>query len=209
MKFKFGTNFTEHMNRIVEAFQWATDRYWGTEDRFKFRTRIESFDTQQELGEGSERIIRTSFTMSVNAYLLPEKYADTPTVKKEYSSKRLIIGIETDLTGTTFTTNPNLYNEYSNIIDFIAIRGSQLAVFVDGVTAKLVNVELPVLPPELDGSFDTVNWFRVYVNGVFITPDSYIYTYDVSLKEITFTFTLPYELDENDEIGITGKFLEL
>lgn len=203
------TNFTEHMNKIVEAFQWATDRYWGTDDKFKFRTRIESFDTQQELGEGSERIIRTSFTMSVNAYLLPERYADTPTVKKEYSPKRIVIGIETDLTGNVFTTNPNLYNEYSNIIDFIAIRGSQMAVFVDGVTAKLINVELPILPPELDGSFDAVNWFRVYVNGVFITPDAYTYIYDSSLKEIVFTFTLPYQLDGNDEIGITGKFLEL
>jgi hypothetical protein len=203
------TNFTEHMNKIVEAFQWATDRYWGTEDKFKFRTRIESFDTQQEVGEGSERIIRTSFTMTVNAYLLPEKYADTPTVKKEYSAKRLVLGIETDLTGTPFTTNINLYNEYSNIIDFIAIRGSQLAQFVDGVTAKLTNVELPILPPELVGSFDTLNWFRVYINGVFITPDAYTYVYNSGSKEIVFTFTLPFQLDGNDEIGITGKFLEL
>jgi hypothetical protein len=203
------TNFTEHMNKIVESFQWATDRYWGTEDKFKFRTKIESFDTQQEVGEGAERIIRTNFTMSVNAYLLPEKYADTPTVKKEYSAKRLVLGIETDLTGTPFTTNINLYNEYSNIIDFIAIRGSQLAQFVDGVTAKLTNVELPKLPTELVGSFDTLNWFRVYINGVFITPDAYTYVYNSGSKEIVFTFTLLFQLDGNDEIGITGKFLEL
>jgi len=26
------TSFTEHMNKIVEAFQYATDRYWGKED---------------------------------------------------------------------------------------------------------------------------------------------------------------------------------
>jgi len=203
------TNFTEHMNKIVEAFQWATDRYWGTEDKFKFRTRIESFDTQQEVGEGSERIIRTSFTMSVNAYLLPERYSNTPTVKKGYSVKRIVLGIETDLTGTTFTTNPNLYNEYSNIIDFVAIRGSQMAEFVNSTTAKLTNVELPLLPPELEGSFDTFNWFRVYINGVFITPDAYSYIYNSELKEIVFTFTLPFSLDGNDEIGITGKFLEL
>ena len=54
------TSFTEHMNKIVEAFQYATDRYWGKEDGFKFRARVDSFDTQQEVGEGTERIIRTT-----------------------------------------------------------------------------------------------------------------------------------------------------
>jgi hypothetical protein len=29
------------------------------------------------------------------------------------------------------------------------------------------------------------------------------------LKEITFTFTIAFSLDENDEIAITGKFIEL
>jgi hypothetical protein len=65
------TSFTEHMNQIVEQFQYATDRYWGSKDGYKFRTRIDSFDNQQEVGEGTERVIRTVFTMVVNAYLLP------------------------------------------------------------------------------------------------------------------------------------------
>ena len=78
------TSFTEHMNKIVEQFQYATDRYWGNKDGFKFRTRIDSFDNQQEVGEGSERIIRTSFTMVVNAYLLPETYDELPVVEKSF-----------------------------------------------------------------------------------------------------------------------------
>ena len=61
------TSFTEHMNAIIEQFQYATDRYWGTDSGYKFRTRIDSFDNQQEVGEGSERVIRTSFTMVTNA----------------------------------------------------------------------------------------------------------------------------------------------
>lgn len=92
------TNYTEHMNKIIEAFQYATDRYWGTEDKFKFRTRIESFDTQQEVSEGSERIIRTSFTMSVNAYLLPERYSNIPVVDKSISPKRLVVMVESEKT---------------------------------------------------------------------------------------------------------------
>lgn len=89
------TSFTEHMNKIVEAFQYATDRYWGKRDGYKFRTRIDSFDNQQEVGEGSERIIRTSFTLTVNAYLLPESDDSWPTVKKSYTPKRTVFGVET------------------------------------------------------------------------------------------------------------------
>lgn len=204
------TSFTEHMNHIVEAFQYATDRYWGKEDGYKFRVRIDNFDNQQEVGEGTERVIRTSFTMSVNAYLLPAEHANKPTVKKSFTAKKIVIGLETDLTGDVLGMSPSLYNEYAQVIDFIAIRGSQTAVFVNENTVKLVNVKKPLLPSELVGSFDIVNWFRIYINGDFISPSSYTYSYDGSVNEITFTFTgLSYVLETNDEIVITGKFQEL
>ena len=203
------TSFTEHMNAIVEQFQYATDRYWGKEDGFKFRTRIDSFDNQQEVGEGSERIIRTSFTMVVNAYLLPETYDEKPQVKKSFTPKKVVWGIETDLTGQTFT-NPNIYNEYQNVIDFVAIRSSQRAVFVDATTVKLTNVRKPILPTELIGSFDTLNWFRVYINTEFKPASNYTYEFNGATNEIIFTFSgLGFDLDNLDEIDIVGKFEQL
>lgn len=203
------TSFTEHMNKIVEAFQYATDRYWGTEDNYKFKVKIDSFDNQQEVGEGSERIIRTSFTMVVNAYLLPETYNEKPIVKKEFSAKKVVFGVETDLTGNLFT-QPSLYNEYADIIDFVAIRGSQQATFVNGTTVRLNNVRIPILPPVLSGSFDVLNWFRIYINGDFITPNKYTYTFDGILNQLTFNFNdLGFSIDNNDEVIVTGKFQEL
>ena len=59
------TDFTEHMNKIVEAFQYATDEYWGDKSGYKFRVRIDNFDNTTEVGEGSQRIVRTTFTMAV------------------------------------------------------------------------------------------------------------------------------------------------
>ncbi len=203
------TSFTEHMNKIVEAFQYATDRYWGNEDKYKFRVRIDSFDNQQEVGEGSERVIRTTFTMQVNAYLLPETYNETPIVKKELSKKRVVFGIETDLTGNLFS-QPSLYNEYAQVIDFVAVRGSQMATFVNTTTVKLVNVRKPILPSELVGVFDIVNWFRIYINGDFISPSLYTYSYNGQTNEITFVFSgLGFSIEAEDEIAITGKFQEL
>jgi len=204
------TSFTEHMNTIVEQFQYATDRYWGTENGYKFRTRIDSFDNQQEVGEGSERIIRTSFTMVTNAYLLPETYDDKPTVKKSFTPKKVMWGVETDLTGTSFT-NPNIYNEYQSVIDFVAIRSSQRAEFTNATTVTLTNVRLPILPVELIGSFDTLNWFRVYVNSEFRPASNYTYSFNGTDDEIIFTFNseLGFDLDENDEVDIVGKYEQL
>lgn len=202
------SSFTEHMNKIVEAFQYATDRYWGNDDGYKFRVRVDSFDTQQEVGEGTERIIRTTFTMVVNAYLLPETFNELPTVEKVFSKKRIIFGVETDVSGDLFS-NPLLYNEYAQVIDFIAVRGSQLATLVNITTVKLTNVKLPILPVELRNSFDVDNWFQVYINGAFQSPSVYTYVYNSNTKEIIFTFTIGFDLEESDEIAITGKFIEL
>lgn len=75
---------------------------------------------------------------------------------------------------------------------------------------KLVNVKLPKLPIELKGSFDVDNWFQVYINGAFQSPANYTYRYEASTKEIFFTFNnLGFSLDANDEVAITGKFIEL
>jgi len=204
------TSFTEHMNKIVESFQYATDRYWGTEDKFKFRTRIDSFDNQQDVGQGSERVIRTSFTMTVNAYLLPETYDESPTVRKSFTPKRIIFGVETDLTGNLFTS-PNIYNEYQSVIDFVAIRGSQQAEFVTADTVKLTNVFQPQVPPELVNSFDNKNRYQVYYNGVFIEPEEIdSITYDGNNNEIIFVFLADVPpITADDEIVITGKFQEL
>jgi hypothetical protein len=203
------TSFTEHMNKIVEAFQYATDRYWGNPDGYKFRVRLESFDTQQELGDGTERIIRTTFTMVANAYLLPETFDKQPLTKKSLTTKKVVFGVETGVSGELFS-NPLLYNEYAQVIDFIAVRGSQVAEFINTNSIKLTNVKLPKLPVELRGSFDINNWFQIYVNSVFVPASTYSYEYDGETKEITFTFTgLTYILENTDEISITGKFIQL
>ena len=84
------TDFTEHMNTILEAFQYATDEYWGDKGGFKFRVRIDSFDNQQEVGDSSQRVVRSTFSMTVNAYLLPEKFDNQSTTKKVLTPKKVV-----------------------------------------------------------------------------------------------------------------------
>ena len=203
------TSFTEHMNKIVEAFQNESEKYWGTVDEFKFLSRITSFDTSQEVADGTDRIIKTTFTTTVNAYLLPESFNNKPTIQKSFSPKRVVFGMETDLSGDLFT-GATIYNEYADVINFVAIRGSQMATFVDGTHVKLINVKKPLLPSELVSVFNTDEWFKIYVNGDFISNSFYTYSYNAISKEITFSFSgLSYAIDALDEVAITGKFQEL
>jgi hypothetical protein len=125
------TDFTEHMNKIVEAFQYATDEYWGDKNGFKFRVKIDSFDNTTEVGEGTQRIVRTTFTMLVDAYLLPEKFDNEFTTKKEISPKKIVWAGETDLTGgpmmqkiiqdtSGFTYSPS-YNFIQKLVESVPL----------------------------------------------------------------------------------------
>ena len=229
------TDFTEHMNKIVEAFQYATDEYWGDKGGFKFRVKIDSFDNTTEVGEGTQRIVRTTFTMAVNAYLLPEQFDNESTHKKSITPKKVVWGIEHDLTGigggnvTNSTVKKKMMNEYADVIDFIAVRGSIQGSFVDDDTMKISGVELPKLPPELIGTFNENEWFSVYVNGVIIPNTKYNFVYQDNTDEVYFNFStgslseggsypddlqstnsdLGYIIENTDEFGITGKFIEL
>mgnify|MGYP001457432552 FL=1 len=217
------TNFTEHMNKIVEQFQYATDEYWGDKDKYKFRVRIDSFDNQTEVGQGTERIVRTTFTMAVNAYLLPEQFDNKPTTAKEYTPKKVVFGYEADLTGGGGGVNPakqKTINQYADVLDFLAIRGSVSGSFIDADTMKISNVEVPKLPPSLEGNFDVDNWFKIYINGLFIPSEKYTYYVSSSANQVEFNFstgsigtasstTLGYEITGSDEFGIVGKFKEL
>ena len=218
------TSFTEHMNKVVEQFQYATDDYWGNKDKFKFRVRIDSFDNQQEVGQGSERIIRTTFNMVANAYLLPEKFNKKPTNILSFGPKKVIIGQETDLTGgKNKYSEQSLLNEYSDTLEYMALRGATSGSLVDADTFKIANVEVPPVPPSLSSSFTKDQKFNVYINGLKIPHTKW--DTEVSGSDLLFNFTsgsldgegnlvatstdLGYELDNNDEFGVTGKFIEL
>ena len=62
-----------------------------------------------------------------------------------------------------------MYNEYAQVVNFIGLKSVQTAEFINATTIKLTGVRKPVLPSELIGVFDTNNWFRIYINGDFIS----------------------------------------
>ena len=45
------TDYIEHMNKLIESINYASDSYWGNPERFNFRASINSFDGITELSQ--------------------------------------------------------------------------------------------------------------------------------------------------------------
>lgn len=68
------TDFVDQNNKILEQINYSTRDYWGDKERFKFKTLIDSYSIDQEVNEGTDRNVKTTFDISVNAYILNESY---------------------------------------------------------------------------------------------------------------------------------------
>lgn len=92
------TNFTEHNNKILEAFAYSSERYWGEKDKYKFRVNIDNFENTTDLAAGAERIVKTTFTMNVFAYVLPKQLESVNTTQKGFTIRKVVITNEATYT---------------------------------------------------------------------------------------------------------------
>ena len=98
------TNFTDQMNEIVEKINWNEGSYWGEPGKFRFRATIDSFDDASEY-EDTTRRIKTSFSLSLRGYLLPDEYPPTAVnTQKFITPKQIVINDNTDMNITQLTS---------------------------------------------------------------------------------------------------------
>lgn len=95
------TNFTDHMNNIIEKINWSEGSYWGDPGKFRFRTRIDNFSDASEY-EGTTRKIKTSFSLTLHGYLLPDEYPPTAVnTEKFITPKQIVLNDSTDINVTS------------------------------------------------------------------------------------------------------------
>jgi hypothetical protein len=206
------TNFTEHMNKIVEQFQWAGGEYWGTREGFKFRTNIDSFDKITEMTDNQERLVRTNFTLTTYAYLIPESFDNESTVKKSISTRAIVTTLETDINksvGDALTAGITMsdYNDNKLLFDYINLYESKIGTITGTYVVSFTNTRLVTPPEEL--SLSATDGVKVYINGVKIAPtiwsgvqtgNNYVVTFDGG--------QLGYGLNPmTDEVTIVGKII--
>ena len=107
--FTIWTSYTDQMNAIVETINWSEGSYWGEPGKFRFRASIDSFDDQSEY-EDNRRNIKTTFSVTIKGYLIPDSFNDVVTTQKFITPKQLVVTNETDVPSRRFkTTQPPIY----------------------------------------------------------------------------------------------------
>ena len=85
------TYYVEQMNKIVEAINYASDSYWGDPERFKFRAMIDNFTNVVETNQGQERVVKTTFNIKLNGYIIPEVVQKSMNAFNKFNNKTKII----------------------------------------------------------------------------------------------------------------------
>jgi hypothetical protein len=226
------TNYVEQNNKIIEAIEFASDSYWGQENRWHFRTTLDSFSTTNIINSGEDKAAVTTVTLKVNGYLIADSVnkhlADTGI---HYSPAQIVFGLETtpDINGVTPKTQipeSNSARSTSFIGDGVSIRntivnGAALAdltylntnkalLATSITTPDTINIAgANILQPDASSSLPTttINNFIIYANGVLI-PSSLAtlvpYSGGVSIQ-INIA-ALGYPLQSNYQIIVIGKF---
>ena len=88
-EFTIFTSYIEQMNKIIEKIMYSEGSYWGEPGKMRFRTQIESYTDASEME--AERLIKTTFTVNLFGYILPETYNNYTTTQKYLTPKKIIM----------------------------------------------------------------------------------------------------------------------
>ena len=79
------------MNKLIEAINYASDSYWGDPERFKFRARIDSFIPNIDLPLDKTRIVKSTFSLKLYGYVIPDNMQKSLTSIKKFNNKTKLV----------------------------------------------------------------------------------------------------------------------
>lgn len=109
------TEYQNQLNYLVEQFVYFTGQSFGERNSLKFATNVDSFTMEDNNTTGQDRVIRSSFQITVHGYLLPKNVGTQVTTKRVVSMNKVTFQQETfrDVI-TPFAQNDSLFNPNSN-----------------------------------------------------------------------------------------------
>jgi hypothetical protein len=226
------TDFVEQNNKIVEAIQWASDSYWGDPARWKFRASIDSFATTTLLENNTDRAAKSTFSIKVNGYVLPNSVNKSLAIagSKFYTKSQVVFTMETATSVETLTTTSkpktamgaaagvaDSYNVSITNNTNITVSGSVLSDYLNSnmqVTANTITPpNIAVFPngwltPPSPLPALTKNDFMFFINGQLIEPLAVsTFVNNGSTSTLTIDVSqLGFSLSATDEIVGIGKF---
>ena len=102
-EFVLWTNFIEQMNPLIEGFMEYDKTYWGDKDTYRFICNLDSVSDASEMDSRRERFIKSTFSVTTKAYLLPEETNNIITgkisqVQRKLTPSKVVFGFEGNAT---------------------------------------------------------------------------------------------------------------
>jgi hypothetical protein len=217
------TYYMDQLNKIVEAINYASDSYWGDPERFKFRAKIDSFGITTELNQTDERVVRSSFSLTLYGYIVPDTIQKDITAIKKYNSRsKIIIGLEiaNSLSELVTTTNTRKPISPTSVISggggggggvspatliYLNTNIQKTGTYVNTTTVTFASGWLAA-PSGLPAT--SVNNFTIFCNGNLIEGTA-IVSFTESSGVTTLVINpslLGYSFSPSDEVIAIGKF---
>ena len=225
------TDYVEQMNKLVEFINFASDSYWGDPEKFSFRAMIDSYAQTTELATGSDRTVKTTFTIKLLGHIVPDSINATVRGMNKFYSKsavnfgfEMVSNIETQTTTQAVKGKARFYDKASETLNLTTIEESMTSeqktyvTLQKVITSNSVNtvvntgartltftgqqlVETPAGFPAL-----TKANFQVFINGMIVETDAIDSIQEVGGNlVVTFNSTLGFAIASTDEYTLIGK----
>jgi len=89
------TDYVEHMNKLIESINYAADSYWGDPEKYKFKSNISDYAITTDTPQGTDRMVRASFAISLTGYIIPDALNKelSQSSLKSYSKSKIIMDL--------------------------------------------------------------------------------------------------------------------
>lgn len=225
-------SYMSDLNKLIESIGYRGDSYWGVPNKFLFKATIDSFPITNQINDGEDRRIVSTFTITMNGYLTPsnlDKYLSSIPFKSYTKSKVTFITElssrdsevfttttkkDASLTQTTYISEGvNVYNTFTTAISdeitkYLNTNISKKADFVSTDKANFYSASILQPPAGSNLPSSSISDFKFFANGVFI-PEQHLISFTASGSALVLnvnTASLGYSLDNEDEIIGVGKF---
>ena len=158
-------DYVAQMNKLVEMINYTSDSYWGDPERFKFNAKIDSYDNRTEVVQGDNRIVKTSFGLTLLGYLVPDSLNKELSKKpqKFFSKSTVVFNNELSLepSGTPMTrdeirdTVPTHIPESIPEAQTTSNDGVVTSLESEAVSAGVGTEELGNISPQLGGGIES------------------------------------------------------
>ncbi len=226
------TDFIDQMNPIVESALYSQGSFWGDPDKFRFRTKVDNFTNTTDLMQDQDRVIRTSFTITMYGYIVPDvlvknlskkqssKVIDTkqlnidtvvdadPTVFQETDELSAGIGVSIDIVVPTTAPNPNgLTSSNPLLLAYLNTNIAKQATSISIPDTAIFTAAFLSAPSGLPAT--SVLNFIFFVNGQYVESTAITSFTDNGNGTCTLVVNvglLGFTLIGSDEIVAIGKF---